>query len=511
MKHFRVAARLFAISTICFLSACASTNFDVEQNPSFAIPVSPETRLGRLSLQWRESHPGKQSFFLPLAHGSDAFGARLRFIDAARESIDLQYFLMKDDIVGAMMSAKLIEAADRGVRVRFLLDDIFTTINDVDLFVLDEHQNIEVRLFNPIARRGFRNLNYLWDFSRANRRMHNKSFTVDGSLTIVGGRNLASEYFSLNDDTEFFDLDVLAMGPVVEEVAANFDSFWNFPKALGIEHLRAKPTPTQKERARDMIANVMSGEGATIYRDAVNSRMPLASDGDDGGFIAEAHLMTEKPEKLTLSVNDDSERLINDLGAYMLNSEREIVIISPYFIPTSRGMDFIQSIRDKGVRFKLVTNSLAATNHVAVHGAYEKYRKGLLAMGVEIFEVRPDAFQLIEQEPDGRRRTTLHTKLLIIDQRFLFIGSLNMDPRSVAINTEMGIMIDSPEFAEALLAEMKDTFDEDVYRLALNDAGKLRWYSLENGALIEHRKEPQTSWWRRFKANFFKILPEGQL
>jgi putative cardiolipin synthase len=261
-----------------------------------------------------------------------------------------------------------------------------------------------------------------------------------------------------------------------------------------------------------MIANVMSGDGAAIYQDAVNSRKLLQLiDGDAGGFVAAADLMAEKPEKLKSAVNDENGRLIRDLGAFMLNAEREIVIFSPYFIPTRSGMDFIQSIRDKGVRFKVVTNSLASTNHVAVHGAYEKYRKSLLAMGVEIFEARPDAFQLIEQESGGMPRTTMHTKLLMIDRRFLFIGSLNMDPRSIVINTEMGIMIDSPEMAEAMVADMRDTFDEVVYRLALNEAGKLRWYSLENGELIEHHKEPQTSWWRRLSANIFKILPEGQL
>jgi putative cardiolipin synthase len=174
-------------------------------------------------------------------------------------------------------------------------------------------------------------------------------------------------------------------------------------------------------------------------------------------------------------------------------------------------MDFIQSIRDKGVRFKLVTNSLASTNQVAVHGAYERYREGLLAMGVEIYEARPDAFQVMAQKSGAQLRTTMHTKLLIIDQRYVFIGSLNMDPRSVVINTEMGIMIDSPNLAEVLLADMRDTFAEVVYRLALNEDGKLRWHAREDGETVEFTREPQTSWWRRFSANIFKILPEGQL
>ena len=495
-----------------FLSACASTNFNVEQETGFSIPASAETMLGKISLEWRLSHPDSESFFFPLAHGSDAFGARLRLIDAAEESIDLQYFLMKDDIVGAMMSAELLEAADRGVRVRFLLDDIFTTIKDVDLFILDEHENIEVRLFNPIARRGIKYLNYLWNFSRTNRRMHNKSFTVDGSFTIVGGRNLAAEYFSLNDDTEFFDLDVLALGPVVDEVAASFDSFWNFSKALNIQHLSGKPSRDKMARARQNIDSVMSSTGAAIYLDAINSKILVQLiNGETEAIVAKAKLMAENPVKLKLSVNDDSERLINELGEFMLNARHEVLIISPYFIPTSNGMDFIQSIRDKGVRFKLVTNSLASTNQVAVHGAYERYREGLLAMGVEIYEARPDAFQAMAQNSGTQLRTTMHTKLLIIDQRYVFIGSLNMDPRSLVINTEMGIMIDSPNLAEVLLADMRDTFAEVVYRLVLNEEGKLRWHAREDGEAVEFTREPQTSWWRRLSANIFKILPEGQL
>ncbi|UCH41077.1 MAG: hypothetical protein JSU67_05185 [Gammaproteobacteria bacterium] len=326
---------------LSLLSACASTNFDVEQESSFAIPVSEGTRLGRHTMEQANSLSDRESAFFPLTDGSDALGARLRLIDAADESIDLQYFLMKDDIVGALISAKLLQAADRGVRVRFLLDDIFTSVKDVDLFVLNQHENIEVRLFNPIARRGLKYLNYAWNFTRANRRMHNKSFTVDGSFTIVGGRNLAAEYFSLRDDTEFFDIDVLAAGPIAAEVAANFDYFWNFRKALGIQHLRDKPSPRQMQNAREVIDNALSSQAAATYREAINSDILSQLVNDEiSDVIAEAEIISENPQKLKLPVDDDSLRLIKVVGEFMVNAESEILIITPYLIPTDKGMAF---------------------------------------------------------------------------------------------------------------------------------------------------------------------------
>ena len=512
MKPQSSICKFLLAMLLALMSACASTNFDVEQNSSFAIPASENTRLGKLKNDRDEFQSAGESAFFPLAHGDDSLGARLRLIDAAEESIDLQYFMMKDDFIGALLSAKLLEAAERGVRVRFLLDDIFTTIQDVDLFVLNEHENIEVRLFNPIARRGFKYLNYAWNFSSVNRRMHNKSFTVDGSFTIVGGRNLATEYFSLNDDTEFFDIDMLARGPIVDEVAASFDNFWNFPKALGIEHLRDKPSQVQLQAARQAIDNALSSEGAAIYREAIESKiLTQLVNGEISDFVAEAELIAELPEKLKLPVDDDSLRLIKVLGEYMKDAKSEIFIVTPYFIPTAKGMDFFQSIREKGVSVRLVTNSLASTNHVPVHAAYERYRKGMLAMGAEIYETRADAFQGLEPDAKSRQRSTLHAKLIVIDRRYVFIGSLNLDPRSVVINSEIGVMIDSPKLAATLMEDIEDGFDREVYRLELEAERDLIWHGRYKGEAVELTRNPQASWWRHFTVNLFKILPEGQL
>lgn len=340
----------------------------------------------------------------------------------------------------------------------------------------------------------------------------NKSFTVDGSFTIVGGRNLAREYFSLNDDTEFFDFDILARGPIAGEVAASFDYFWNFPKALGIEHLRTKPSPLQLQNARQAIDNALSSEGAVVYREAIESRILLQFiNREVSEFVAGAELIAELPEKLELSVDDDSLRLIKVLGEFMKDAKSEIFMVTPYFIPTAKGMDFFQTILDKGVKVRLVTNSLASTNHVPVHAAYERYRKGMLAMGAEIYETRADAFQELEPDAKSQQLSTLHTKLIVIDRRYVFVGSLNLDPRSVVINTEIGIMVDSPALATELLEDVEDGFDREVYRLELTADGSLLWHGHYKGAAVELTRDPQASWWRHFSVNIFKILPEGQL
>ncbi|MEH6469934.1 MAG: phospholipase D family protein [Halopseudomonas sp.] len=503
-------ARTLCISiSVIVLSGCATTDFNVEKAESQAIAISQTTTLGQHTLAWHQQHGEHKSAFYPLKSGIDALGARLRLIEAAEQSIDLQYFLMKDDIVGSLVSAKLLEAADRGVRVRFLLDDIFTSVTDNDLYLLDAHQNIEVRLFNPIARRGFKGLNYLGDFSQANRRMHNKSFTVDGSLTIVGGRNIAAEYFNLKQDAKFFDLDMLVKGAVVKEVAESFDQFWNHSKALPIEYLNNPPSSKALEQVQNKIETVMQNAGTTVYQTAIDSQ--LLNDLIQqriAEFIASAYVISESPNKVDYSLNDDSIRLIKQIAEFMLQAEDNIIIFTPYFIPTSQGMAFWQRVIDNGAQVSLVTNSLASTNHVPVHAAYEGYRKDLLAMGFNIYEARPDAAQIIKA---ADQTSTLHTKLIIIDNRYVFVGSLNLDPRSVIINTEMGILIDSSDLAESILDDRDSIFERVVYRLQLTADRDIQWHGSDSGKAVILDTEPQTSWWRRLTAKLYKILPEGQL
>lgn len=497
---------------ILLQAGCASVDFDQERSQSHALALSENSALGKYVSDWQSTQADGISGFYPLNEGMDALGARLRLIDAAEKSIDLQYFLMKGDTAGRLFSARLLEAADRGVRIRFLLDDIFTTIDDIELFVLNQHPNIEIRLFNPIARRGFQKLNFLREFDRANRRMHNKSFTADGSFTIVGGRNIAAEYFNLRDNTEFFDLDVLAIGPIVTEVSDSFDEFWNHSKAVPIENLKQVPGSEAIEQTREKIDQIASIEATDVYRRAINSTLieKMAAQEIEP-YLAQSRLLSDDAVKLDTRPTEESMKLIQELGQLLRQAESEIVLVTPYFIPTKKGVKFWQEITAKDIDVTLLTNSLASTNHVPVHAAYEGYRKDLLRAGFTLYEARPDAYQIMNSKTKSKRISTLHTKLVIIDRRYVFIGSLNLDPRSVVINTEMGVLIDSTDLASRLLENHDLALEKLLYKVVLNDKGKLEWHTEESGNPTVLHKEPQTSIWRRFQASIFKLLPEGQL
>lgn len=513
-KTFREIQYLAVVGVLLagLFSGCATTNFDVERTESYAIAANTKTLLGDELKEFTATYPGNVSEFFPLADGTDSLGARLRLIDTAEESIDMQYFLMKDDLVGKLISYKLLEAADRGVRIRFLLDDIFSSVRDHELFVLNNHENIEVRLFNPIARRGFKNLNYLGDFKRANRRMHNKSFTVDGSMTIVGGRNLAAEYFNLKDTSDFFDLDVIALGPIAAEVSESFDEFWNYEKSLPLEYLKHPPSQYELELELEEIHAVVKSDGIEIYDDAIKSDLlQQLIQGKIPAFVAESKTIHESPLKLNNAVDDDSIRLINDIASVIEVAEEVLLVISPYFVPTSKGMAYWKSVVDKGVKVTIITNSLASTNHVPVHAAYKRYRKDLLKMGIQLYEARPDAGQVEKQQDQNKQKSTLHTKLIMVDERYVFIGSLNMDPRSVLINTEMGILIDSVALASSDIKNRRSILHQILYELELNEDGDIEWHTYNGEERVTYTKEPKTSWWRRFSTHLYKILPEGQL
>ena len=502
---------LLFVGVLSVSSSCATPNFDLAKQTSLAIPASSETLYGQSLLQWQSIHGNEVSGFFPLKDGTDALGARLRMIEMAQQSIDLQYFLVKDDIVGSLFMVQLLNAADRGVRVRFLIDDIFTTLSDDHLFLLNTHPNIEVRLFNPIARRGFRMLNYLGDFQRANRRMHNKSLSVDGSLSVVGGRNIGAEYYNLKPSSHFHDFDVLTFGPAVVDITDQFDEFWNSEKSIPLEGLKSQPRPRALEAVQNKLDSLMQSQGATIYKNASNTQ--LIRDLQRGKlepYIAKHKMIRDSVLKFDPSAKTDASYLFYELDKLMRGASREIVIVTPYLIPTSAGMTYFQLLRDKGIEIILVTNSLASTNHLPVHAAYEGYRERLLKMGIKIYETAPDALSVIEDN-ENAPVSTLHTKLVVIDRTQVFIGSLNFDPRSVVINSEMGLMIDSPELARTVTELGEERIKKVFYHLSLDEDENIVWSIERRGELHQQTQEPHTSWWTRLKLNVFKVLPEGQL
>jgi putative cardiolipin synthase len=494
---------------VLLFSGCASLPTDYENTRTSALTDTENTALGVNIAEWVAAHDGKSGFY-PLLPGLDALGARLALIDEAERSIDIQYFLMKPDAAGLVFAAKLLQAADRGVRVRFLLDDVFTTVKDESLMVLDEHPNIEIRLFNPVARGGVGWLSFLTDFKRANRRMHNKSFTVDNQATIVGGRNIAEEYFQLKTTSEFVDFDMLCAGPVAAEVSATFDTFWNHELAMPIAAFDADHESLSIMRTK--VTNVLDPEYESIYHDALNA--PLIEDLLEGRahfFPAHAEVVTDDPEKLLNSVSGDHQILVTRIAEVIDAAETEVIVISPYFIPGDGGVAFWQNIVDKGVRVTVLTNSLASNNHTAVHSGYARYRKKLLAAGVELYEARANATEPDPSTGEHLETLTLHAKAVFIDGRRLFVGSLNLDPRSIDINTEMGILIDSAEMTAPISERIREQLPNFSYRLELNDNNKLTWHATIDGAEVVETSEPLASGWLKFKAFIQKAAPESQL
>jgi putative cardiolipin synthase len=510
----RITRRAISIKILLLLAVggCASGPIDYPREFSEAVSGTEDTFLGREVAEFLVEHPGKSGFY-PLSRGIDALGARLSLMDQAERTIDAQYFLMKSDEAGLIFAGKMLEAADRGVRVRFLLDDIFTNVDDRGLLLLDEHPNIEVRLFNPIARSGIYYLNYLGDFKRANRRMHNKSFIVDNQMVVVGGRNIAAEYFELEDDKVFVDFDMLGVGPVAPDISITFDRFWNHELSVPVAAFADRHSDTQLAATRERIEKAVEQAGASAYQAAIDSR--LIRDLQDelvALYPATATVVTDDPDKLQHKASGEFRVLVNAVTKALQNAKSEVIIVTPYMIPGEGGMGLLKELTGRGIRVVVFTNSLASTNHVAVHGGYSRYRKPMLHAGVELYEARANAGQDAgESGEDEFEALTLHTKGIVIDRRITFIGSLNVDPRSVDINTEMGVLIESEELGELLSSALDSRLSAISYKVELDEKEKLRWRATIDGTEVVETSEPLSSRWRRFKAYMSKILPESQL
>lgn len=510
---YRHMGRTILLVALLGIAACTSVPFDYPAPESHLLPAKPGTRLFEGAVSWQEDNPG-YSGIIRLPDGIDALGARLRMMELAETSIDAQYFILKNDRAGALFVGKMLRAADRGVRARLLIDDVFSTGIDKQLALMNSHPNIEVRLFNPLSRQGFKYWSYLLDFKRANRRMHNKSFTVDNSLSIVGGRNIGEEYFELNQDILFDDYEVLALGPVVPEVSAAFDEFWNSELSVPVEAFNIQIDPAELDRWRGYMQEQVAEGASGIYTQALNSKLLLnIKQGRLQPTLVEATLITDSPNKLLEKVGDaEMAVLARDIGRRFRAAKKEILIVTPYFIPQESGTLLIESLLEKGIRVVVVTNSLAATNHVAVHSGYARYRKRLLQTGVQIYEIRAEHAGGDNGWGHNPDLITLHSKATVIDRSTVFVGSLNFDPRSILINSEMGMFIESRELGVVFTANLFKELRRVAYKVDLDDKGALRWTYNYDGQQEVVNHEPQASLSRRFMVGFYGLLPiEGQL
>jgi putative cardiolipin synthase len=502
----------FIALALTLLSGCASIDFDYPRTESSALIDTADTRLGRVVGDVISGQPEGQSGFYPMADGIDALSMRLLLAERAERSIDTQYYLIKNDIVGRAFIRALLNAADRGVRVRLLLDDIFTSGYDTGMMALHSHPNIEIRIYNPFNRGAAgRSLGAVTSLSRVNRRMHNKTFTVDNHVTIIGGRNIADEYFGAREDAKFGDLDVVGIGPIVKDVSNMFDTYWNHETAIPVPaFLPSLDDPESELNAlRDRLVadqqTILNSKYAAAVQDRILEQIESTTDVFEW---APYTLVFDSPDKGIKGVAAEEDLITAPLTESLLAAEQEILIVSPYFVPRKDGVKAFSDLQASGIDITVITNSLAANNQSSVHGGYAPARKPLLKNGIKIYEVRPDSEVLGSEFVDSSgARATLHTKAYIVDRRHIFIGSFNFDPRSANLNTEMGVIIDDPELANFFIDRVDEALPTQTWSLYLNDDGRLRWRGLNGDEFVIYDKEPKTTWGQRFMAGFYTMLP----
>lgn len=504
-----------------FLAGCATLPDNFERPESFAMADTKNSRWGQFRLYEKEAHPGQTGFVL-LENGLDAFAARAILAEYADRSIDVQYYLYHNDLTGKLLTHQLLKAADRGIRVRLLADDMGLGGRDLGAAVLDSHPNIEVRIFNPFSRNVGRVSQFLTRFGSVTRRMHNKSFTVDNQVAILGGRNIGNEYFEADPDIAFADLDVLLTGPVVEDISASFDAYWNSELVYPINILVKKtPTPEEVEgKTKEFKEFIKEQEDSPYLKALINSSLINSIRQQRIEFHwGEAEVLFDQPEKIMDDREMSDFHLYRQLTPYKEKIEKEVIIISPYFVPGKSGVESLIKLKERGIDVSILTNSLASTDVGAVHAGYSRYRRDLLRAGIEIYEMNKKTVReerRMKRGHGGSSKASLHAKTFVLDRKWIFIGSLNLDPRSVYENTEIGVVLESREVAENMARKFNANISGATFRLELrqNKDGteQLLWHGYEDGKEKVFTADPYTSFWRRLGIGLMRLLPiESQL
>lgn len=511
------------ISLVIFiltLSACASLPENNQQLPSHALAVSEttNTRLanGLLNPSINYSEHAKDTGVYLLGSGHDAFVARAVLANQADKTLDVQYYLYHRDLSGKILMAQLLAAADRGVRVRLLVDDMDLADRDYGAAMIDAHENIEIRIWNPFVRGSNRIAQFVTRFGSVTRRMHNKSFIADNQVAIVGGRNIGNEYFGADPDVTFGDLDAALIGEAVPEVSASFDKYWNHSLAYPITTLYSNVLNEEQriEKRNEFDDYIESQKTSDYSRMLANSELTQKILQHEVEYSwARADIFADSPDKTEADRDREDLHLITKLGPYLIRAKKELVIVSPYFVPGKVGTKILTDLVAKGVEVKILTNSLASNDVEVVHAGYSRYRKDLLKGGVQLYEMS-STLKDIEGPTEARlglSKSSLHAKYFAIDRDKSFVGSLNLDPRSVVENTEIGVMIYDETISRGI-AEHFDSHIMDVsYRLQLQD-GDIVWQQQTHTGIVTLETEPNTSFWQRFKVGFMSYLPgESQL
>jgi len=524
-RIFRVIAILL-IGTV--LNACSSLppGHDFPRTVSTAISDPEQTKLGSQLENATLEHEGKSGFYLQ-SFGADGFLTRMQMINAAERTLDLQYYIFRGDDTGRLLTDAALRAADRGVRVRLLIDDGETVAGDEQIAPLASHPSIEIRIFNPFRYRGHRKTiratEFFFNKSRLNYRMHNKLLVVDNSVAVIGGRNIGDQYFQVSAEEQFADNDVLAVGPIVRDISASFDEYWNNALSIPGEALTSSKSPhgsLQEHRALtieepaevnadgiDFVKRVNSGEP---FAGLISGRLPMV--------WAPARLISDSPDKK--SVENGSKigtSILQPVADATLAVQSELLVITPYLVPGDEGMELFNDLRSRNVSIRILTNSLESSSTLLAQSGYMGYRVPLLEAGVELYEIRS-----MLGNPHGSGQTaamsahgtySLHAKMFVFDRQRIFVGSMNFDQRSMYLNTEIGLLIDSPELAQELVRRFEAMVQPaNAYQVLLqpdsSGSGQhLIWRTLENDQMVDLQEEPERSEGQGAEVNLLSVLP----
>jgi len=506
---------------------------DYPKVASVALPDPEETKLGQQFDTAARDHDGNSGFRI-ITVGVDGFLTRMQLIGAAEKTLDLQYYIFRGDETGRMLSGALLRAADRGVRVRVLVDDGDTMPGDEQIAALTSHPSVEVRIFNPFRYRGhsdaLRNSEWVFNSSRLDYRMHNKLLVADNAVALIGGRNIGNQYFQMDPESQLADDDVFVAGPVAQQLSTTFDEYWNSAFAIpaaafghnaskraesddNLERARAPPRQQLQTLQTDGIDYVKLVATGEPYAGMISGRLPLV--------WAHAQVICDSPDKKNVERGALSGRLMTRRVATALAAvQSELLMVTPYFIPADEDLQRLKELRQRNVRVRILTNSLESSNEVSAESGYLHYRVPLVEDGVELYEVRS---LLGNTKGSGETPVvsrygnySLHAKLFVFDRKKLFIGSMNYDQRSKRLNTEIGLIIDSPELAQQTALRFDGMVrPQNSYALVLrpNSSGNgshLVWQTEEDGKEIEYAQEPARSAWQRIKLKLLSLLPLGR-